>query len=71
MKRKYSLAYLTIPGADPVEQIKIAKEVSATITYSLRTIPMRLPGEPEFLLEQGSRSCSRLPRLLWLSTICL
>ena len=26
MARKFSLAYLTIPGVDPVEQIKIAKE---------------------------------------------
>ena len=64
MKRKYSLAYLTIPGVDPVEQIKIAKECGYDYV-SLRTIPMHLPGEPEFLL------CSRLPRLLWLSTICL
>ena len=27
MSRKFSLAYLTIPGTDPMEQIRIAKEV--------------------------------------------
>ena len=43
MKRKYSLAYLTIPGVDPVEQIKIAKECGYDYV-SLRTIPMHLPG---------------------------
>lgn len=48
MARKFSLAYLTIPGVDPVSQIKIAKEVGYDYV-SLRTIPMHLPGEPEFL----------------------
>lgn len=48
MARKYSLAYLTIPGTDPVTQIKIAKEAGYD-SVSLRTIPMHLPGEPEFL----------------------
>ena len=51
MARKFSLAYLTIPGVDPVEQIKIAKEVGYDYV-SLRTIPMHLPGEPEFLLDR-------------------
>ena len=48
MNRKFSLAYLTIPGTDPVTQIKIAKEAGYD-SVSLRTIPMHLPGEPEFL----------------------
>ena len=48
MSRKFSLAYLTIPGTDPVTQIKIAKEAGYD-SVSLRTIPMHLPGEPEFL----------------------
>lgn len=48
MTRKFSLAYLTIPGTDPVTQIKIAKEAGYD-SVSLRTIPMHLPGEPEFL----------------------
>ena len=48
MARKFSLAYLTLPGIDPVSQIKLAKEVGYDFV-SLRTIPMHLPGEPEFL----------------------
>ena len=51
MSRKFSLAYLTIPGTDPVEQIRIAKAVGYD-SVSLRTIPMHLPGEPEFLLHK-------------------
>ena len=48
MARRFSLAYLTIPGTDPVTQIRIAKETGYD-SVSLRTIPMHLPGEPEFL----------------------
>ena len=51
MARKYSLTYLTIPGTDPVEQIRIAKETGYDFV-SLRTIPMHLPGEPEFLMHK-------------------
>ena len=51
MSRKFSLAYLTTPGVDPVEQIKMAKEAGYDFV-SLRTIPMHLPGEPEFLLDK-------------------
>ena len=51
MSRKFSLAYLTTPGVDPVEQIKMAKEAGYDYV-SLRTIPMHLPGEPEFLLDK-------------------
>ena len=47
----YKRQYLTIPGVDPVEQIKIAKECGYDYV-SLRTIPMHLPGEPEFLLDK-------------------
>ena len=54
MARKFSLAYLTIPGVDPVEQIKIAKETGYDFV-SLRTIPMHLPGEPEFLLDKDPK----------------
>jgi len=54
MKHKYSLAYLTIPGTDPVSQIKIAKETGYDFV-SLRTIPMHLPGEPEFLLHKDAK----------------
>ena len=48
MARKFSLAYLTIPGTNPMDQIKIAKEAGYDYV-SLRTIPMHLPGEPSFL----------------------
>lgn len=51
MNRKFSLGYLTIPGTAPVDQIKIAKEAGYD-GVSLRTIPLHLPGEPEFLLHQ-------------------
>lgn len=53
MSRKYSLAYLTIPGTDPMEQIRIAKACGYD-SVSLRTIPMHLPGEPEFLLHKDN-----------------
>ena len=53
MSRKFSLAYLTIPGTDPVTQIKIAKEAGYD-SVSLRTIPMHLPGEPEFLPQKDA-----------------
>ncbi len=49
--RKFSLAYLTIPGTHPVEQIRIARACGYD-AVSLRTIPMHLPGEPEFLLHK-------------------
>lgn len=49
--RKFSLAYLTIPGTNPMDQIRIAKE-SGYDSVSLRTISMHLPGEPEFLLDK-------------------
>lgn len=51
MSRKYSLAYLTIPGTNPMEQIRIAKEAGYDYV-SLRTIPMHLPNEPEFVMEK-------------------
>ena len=51
MSRKYSLAYLTIPGTAPVDQIRIAAEAGYDFV-SLRTIPMHLPNEPEFLMHR-------------------
>ena len=51
MSRKYSLAYLTIPGTAPVDQIRIAAEAGYDFV-SLRTIPMHLPNEPEFLMHK-------------------
>lgn len=54
MSRAFSLAYLTTPGVEPVEQIKMAKEAGYDYV-SLRTIPMHLPGEPEFLLHKDEK----------------
>ena len=51
MAREFSLAYLTTPGIDPLEQIRVAKECGYDYV-SLRTIPMHLPGEPEFLMHK-------------------
>lgn len=51
MSRKFSLAYLTIPGTAPVDQIRIAKEAGYDYV-SLRTIPMYLANEPEFIMEK-------------------
>lgn len=50
MQRKFSLAYLTISGTAPMEQIRIAKEAGYDYV-SLRTIPMHLSNEPEFIME--------------------
>ena len=50
MSRQFSLAYLTIPGIDPIHQIQIAREAGYDYV-SLRTIPMGLKGEPQVHLE--------------------
>lgn len=51
MARKFSLAYLTLPGIDPLEQIRIAGQTGYDYV-SLRTIPMGQPGEPQLVLEK-------------------
>ena len=51
MSRKISLAYLTLPGVEPVEQIKIAAKAGYDFV-SLRTIPMGQEGEPQVHLEK-------------------
>ena len=51
MARKFSLAYLTIPGTNPVDQIKIAAEAGYDFV-SLRPIPMHLPNEPLFQFDK-------------------
>ena len=63
MTKKFSLAYLTIPGTSPVEQIRIAKECGYDYV-SLRTIPMHLPGEPEFLLHKDTELFMSVKRAL-------
>lgn len=52
MATQFSLAYLTIPGIDPVEQIKIARDAGYDYV-SLRTIPMGLCDEPQVCLENN------------------
>ena len=54
MSRKFSLAYLTIPGTDPVSQIRIAAEAGYDFV-SLRPIPMHLPNEPLFQFDQDKK----------------
>lgn len=49
MKHLYSLAYLTLPGTHPVDQIEIAKACGYD-GVSLRTISQQLPGEPDYHL---------------------
>lgn len=51
MSRKFSLAYLTIPGVTPLEQIEIAARTGYD-SVSLRTIPMGQTGEPQICLEK-------------------
>ena len=50
MARQFSLAYLTLPGIAPLEQIRIAGEAGYDCV-SLRTIPMGQPNEPQTVLE--------------------
>lgn len=52
MSRLFSLAYLTIPKTAPTEHIRIAKECGYDFV-SLRTIPMYLENEPEFIMEKN------------------
>ncbi len=61
--RKFSLAYLTIPGIDPVTQIRIASECGYDYV-SLRTIPLGLPGEPEFRLQNDPQLFSDVKKAL-------
>ena len=51
MARKFSLAYLTLPGIEPLEQIEIAAQAGYDFV-SLRTIPMGQEGEPQICLEK-------------------
>ena len=47
MKTLFSLAYLTVPGTHPVDQIEIAWRCGYD-GVSLRPISQKLPGEPDF-----------------------
>ena len=59
MPREFSLAYLTLPGMDAMEQIRIAGETGYDFV-SLRTIPMGLPGEPQLVLEKDPQLLHRI-----------
>lgn len=63
MNRKFSLAYLTLPGVDPVNQIRIAKETGYDCV-GLRTIPMNLPSEPKFIMHEDHRLFEATKRAL-------
>ncbi len=63
MPRKFSLAYLTIPGTDPVSQIKIAAEAGYDCV-SLRPIPMHLPNEPLFQFDQDKQLFNDIKKAL-------
>lgn len=52
MKNLFSLAYLTVPGTHPVDQIEIAARCGYD-GVSLRPLSQRLPGEPDFSLADG------------------
>lgn len=63
MARKFSLAYLTIPGIEALEQIKIAAEAGYDYV-SLRTIPMGQAGEPQNILEANPALFKQIKREL-------
>ena len=63
MAREFSLSYLTIPGVEPLEQIKIAKDAGYDYV-SLRTIPMGQPGEPQVCLEKDPELAASIRRAL-------
>jgi sugar phosphate isomerase/epimerase len=63
MSRKFSLAYLTIPGTNPVDQIRIAAEAGYDFV-SLRAIPMHLPNEPLFQFDKDKKLFSEIEQEL-------
>lgn len=63
LAREFSLAYLTIPGIEPLEQIKIAHDAGYDFV-SLRTIPMGLPGEPQVCLEKDPQLFTAIEQAL-------
>lgn len=63
MPREFSLAYLTTPGIDPVEQIRLARQAGYDYV-SLRTIPMGQQGEPQICLENDPDLTERVRQAL-------
>ncbi|HHW04256.1 MAG TPA: sugar phosphate isomerase/epimerase [Thermoanaerobacterales bacterium] len=63
MSRKFSLAYLTLPGTAPVDQIRIAAEAGYDFV-SLRAIPMGLPGEPHLRFDKDKKLFNEIKQAL-------
>lgn len=63
MERKISLAYLTVPGINPIDEIKMAAELGYDYT-SIRTIPMGQPGEPNVRLEKDPAMFNEIKQTL-------
>lgn len=63
MPRQFSLAYLTTPGVDPLEQIEIASQAGYDYV-SLRTIPMGQVGEPQVHLEDDPQMFRQIRQAL-------
>lgn len=61
MSREFSLAYLTLPGVEALEQIRIAGEAGYDCV-SLRTIPMGQPGEPRLVPEKDPAFTEQISR---------
>jgi len=53
MSRRYSLAHVTVLGCPPPEAIGIAARCGYA-SVGLRTIPLGLPGEPRYVLEDDA-----------------
>ena len=53
MEHKFSLAYLTVPGTHPADLVELAA-LCGYDGVSPRFISMRLPGEPDFSLENDA-----------------
>lgn len=63
MKRPISLAYLTVPGITPVDQIRMAADLGYDYT-SIRTIPMGQVGEPQICLEKDPQMKEEIRQVL-------
>jgi sugar phosphate isomerase/epimerase len=58
-KRRFSLAHLTLPGCPPPELVYMARRAGYDFV-SLRTIPMGLPGEPDYRLATNKQLLKEL-----------
>jgi len=63
MTRQFSLAYLTLPGIEALDQIQIAADAGYDCV-SLRTIPMGQPGEPQLRLEEDPQMKEKIRQKL-------